>query len=92
MNSHRDGTEIRPPAAHGADLPQRAAPFFSGAWPLAVLLLLATLPYAGILRNDFAYIYDDKAQIIDNPYVHSFGHLREMLTTSVWSYRRHPRS
>ena len=86
MNSHRDGTEIRPPAAHGANLPQRAAHFFAGAWPLAILLLLATLPYVDILRNDFVYIYDDKAQIIDNPYVHSFGHLRETLTTSVWSF------
>jgi Flp pilus assembly protein TadD len=45
------------------------------------------LPYIGVLRNDFAYAYDDKAQIIDNPYVHSFGHLREALTTSVWSYK-----
>jgi Flp pilus assembly protein TadD len=44
------------------------------------------MPYLGILRNDFAYIYDDKAQILDNPYVHSLGHLREVLTTPVWSF------
>ena len=87
MNSHQDGTEIPPPAAPGPNPPQRAAPFFAGAWPLAVLLLLAILPYVGILRNDFAYIYDDKAQIIDNPYVHSFGHMREVLTTTVWSFK-----
>ncbi len=65
----------------------RAASGLAGAWPLAILLLMATLPYVGVLRNDFAYAYDDNAQIIDNPYVHSFGHLREILTTNVWSYK-----
>ena len=87
MNNHGNGTETRPPAAREADIPQPAAPLFVGAWPLAILLLLATLPYVGVLRNDFAYAYDDKAQIIDNPYVHSFGHLRETLTSNVWSYK-----
>ncbi len=86
MNNHAEGTQTQAVTAPGADLPYHVAPLFSGAWPLAVLLLLALLPYAGILRNDFTYIYDDKAQIIDNPYVHSFGHLREVLTTPVWSF------
>jgi tetratricopeptide (TPR) repeat protein len=86
MNSQPDGTQIPPPGAAGTNPSPHAAPLVSGAWPLAVLLLLAILPYAGILRNDFAYIYDDKAQIIDNPYVHTFGHLREALTTPVWSF------
>ncbi len=64
----------------------KTSPPFLQSWPALVLFLLALLPYAGILRNDFAYIYDDKAQIIDNPYVHTFGHLREALTTPVWSF------
>ena len=72
-----------PPAIRVADPPARLA----GAWPLAILLLLAALPYLSVLRNDFVYVYDDKSQILDNPYVHSFGHWREILTTSVWSYR-----
>jgi protein O-mannosyl-transferase len=42
---------------------------------LATLLALAILPYVNVLSNDFAYIYDDKAQIIDSPYVHSFRYL-----------------
>ena|SRR5208282_6235764 len=86
MNSHGDRTQIRPPSAHGADLPPQAAHFFSGPWPMAVLLLLATLPYAGILRNDFAYDYDDKALILDSPYVHNFQHVREVLTTTLFSH------
>ncbi len=77
-----------PPATvQRPDDPQPAAAFLAGAWPVVLLLLLAALPYAGILGNDFAYIYDDKAQIIDNPYVHSLGHWREVLTTSAWSYK-----
>ena len=87
MINHWDGTEAGRSAVPRPDSPQPGAPFLAGAWPLALLLLLATLAYAGILGNDFAYAYDDKAQIIDNPYVHSFGHLREALTTSVWSYK-----
>jgi len=86
MNSPTDRSRTPPVAAPGADVPQIAAPLFTGAWPLAFLLFLALLPYAGILHNDFTYIYDDKAQILDNPYVHTFGHLREVFTTPVWSF------
>jgi tetratricopeptide (TPR) repeat protein len=87
MNIYGNGTETRLPAAYEVNLPQRSAPILAGAWPFALLLLLATLPYVGVLRNDFAYAYDDKAQIIDNPYVHAIGHLRETLTTNVWSHK-----
>src|ERR1017187_7426441 len=86
MNSQSDGTDTQPPAATGPAILPRAASFLAGPWPLAILLLLATLPYLGILRNDFTYVYDDKAQILDNPYVHTFGHLREVFTTPVWSF------
>ena len=73
------------PQRRGTTSPLHATPVFSGAWPLAVLLLLAILPYAGILRNDFAYTYDDKALILDSPYVHNVHHLREVLTTTLFS-------
>src|SRR5579862_3241445 len=86
MSRSANKTETPMAAAPDTGESRHTFPFFSGKWPLAFLLLLALLPYAGILRNDFAYIYDDKAQIIDNPYVHSFGHLREVLTTPVWSF------
>jgi tetratricopeptide (TPR) repeat protein len=54
-------------------------------WPLPVLLLLAILPYIGILRNDFAYAFDDRVLILDSPYVHNFHHLREVLTTTLFA-------
>ena len=50
-----------------------------------VLLLLAVLPYLNTLFNNF--VYDDYYQVLNNPYVHSFHYLREILTTSVWSFQ-----
>jgi len=49
------------------------------------LLFLALATYANSLLNGF--IYDDSQQILENPYVHSFRHVREIFTTSVWSFQ-----
>jgi tetratricopeptide (TPR) repeat protein len=49
------------------------------------LFLLAFLPYANTLLASF--VYDDNFQVIENPYVHSFRHLREIFTTTVWSFQ-----
>jgi Flp pilus assembly protein TadD len=86
MNGRQGQTAIRPLDTSGPDIPQRAGPFFAGSWPIVVLLLLSALPYLGLLRNDFTYIYDDKALILDSPYVHNFQHLREVLTTTLFSH------
>jgi Tfp pilus assembly protein PilF len=50
-----------------------------------LLLLLATLPYANALFSNF--VYDDNLQILANPFVHSFRHLRDIFTTTVWSFQ-----
>src|ERR1700676_4440050 len=50
-----------------------------------VLFLLALLPYANTLLS--AFVYDDGAQIIENPYVHSFHYLRQIFGTTVWSFQ-----
>jgi tetratricopeptide (TPR) repeat protein len=31
-------------------------------------------------------VYDDNTQVLNNPYIQSFRHLREIFTTTVWSY------
>jgi protein O-mannosyl-transferase len=49
------------------------------------LLLVAFAAYANSLLNGF--IYDDNSQILNNPYVHSFRHVREIFTTTVWSFQ-----
>jgi len=50
-----------------------------------LLFLLAFLPYVNTLFNDF--VYDDHFQVVDNPYVHSFRYLRQIFTTTVWSFQ-----
>ena len=52
---------------------------------LALLLVLAVLPYANTLANSF--VYDDFPQLVENPYVRGFRHLREIFTTTVWSFQ-----
>ena len=49
------------------------------------LLLLSVATYANSLLNGF--IYDDFQQIVENPYVHSFRHMRAIFMTSVWSFQ-----
>lgn len=49
-----------------------------------ILVAVALLPYLLTLRNGF--VYDDSDQILANPYLRNFHHLREIFTTSVWSF------
>ena len=49
-----------------------------------ILAALAVLPYLNSLRNGF--VYDDFDQILVNPYIRNFHHLREIFTSSVWSF------
>ena len=51
---------------------------------LAVLVLIAALPYLNTLWNGF--VQDDNRQILSNPYLRSFSHLHEIFATNVWSY------
>jgi tetratricopeptide (TPR) repeat protein len=51
---------------------------------LLVLALCALAPYANTLLNGF--VYDDNTQVMNNPYIQNFHHLREIFTTTVWSY------
>lgn len=52
---------------------------------IAVLAILTSLPYLNTLHNGF--VYDDSSQVLSNPYIRNFHHLREIFTTTVWSYR-----
>ena len=49
-----------------------------------ILVALALLPYLKSLRNGF--VYDDFDQVLANPYLRNFHHLREIFTSSVWSF------
>jgi tetratricopeptide (TPR) repeat protein len=49
-----------------------------------ILAVLAVLPYLNSLGNSF--VYDDYEQVLTNPYLRNFHHLREIFTSSVWSF------
>lgn len=51
---------------------------------IAVLILCGLLPYTNTLVNGF--VYDDNTQVLNNPYIQNFRHLREIFSTTVWSY------
>ena len=51
---------------------------------LALLIVIAGLPYVNSLWNSF--VQDDNRQILGNPYLRNFSHLREIFATNVWSY------
>jgi tetratricopeptide (TPR) repeat protein len=56
----------------------------STALLLAFLAALAVLPYLNTLHNLF--VYDDVTQVVNNPYLQNFHHLKEIFTTPVWSF------
>ena len=47
-------------------------------------MALGALPYLNTLHNFF--VYDDNTQILNNPYLQSFHHLKDIFTTPVWSF------
>ncbi|MCU1340845.1 MAG: hypothetical protein JWN92_268 [Candidatus Acidoferrum typicum] len=51
----------------------------------AALFFLAFLAYANTLFGSF--VYDDRFQIVENPYVHSFRYLPKIFSTTVWSFQ-----
>jgi tetratricopeptide (TPR) repeat protein len=61
-----------------------AQPTHRSASTFLVLLLVACVPYANTLFNQF--VYDDGFQVVGNPYAHSFKYLRQIFTTTVWSF------
>ncbi len=66
--------------------PEAAPISLASPWSTAwlVLVLCALAPYANTLLNGF--VYDDNTQVMNNPYIQNFHHLREIFTTTVWSY------
>jgi len=56
----------------------------SNAAVASFLVLCGTVPYVNTLFNGF--VYDDNTQVMNNPYIQSFRYLREIFSTTVWSY------
>ena len=65
-------------------LPARRLARYGNPHLFAILIALALLPYINSLTNGF--VYDDNAQVLNNPYVQSFSRLGDIFSTTVWSY------
>src|ERR1700746_1794712 len=48
------------------------------------LLLLGVVPYLNSLSG--AFVYDDRLQIVGNPYVHGFRYLGRIFGSTVWTF------
>jgi tetratricopeptide (TPR) repeat protein len=57
---------------------------FPQAWMIALLLLLAVVPYLNSLQNGF--VYDDNNEILTNPYIRSFAHLGDIFSTRILAH------
>src|SRR5215831_2612731 len=79
LKNHR-GTPAELTDAASISLPSR----WSTAKLVLVLAVCALAPYANTLLNGF--VYDDNTQVMNNPYIQNFHHLKEIFTTTVWSY------
>jgi len=75
------GTKVDPANISGEGLaPQRR----SSTALLAGLILCAVLPYLNTLVNGF--VYDDNNEVLNNPYLRSFGHLKEIFSTGILAH------
>ena len=54
------------------------------SWLLALLLLLAILPYVNTLQNGF--VYDDNNEVLTNPYIRSFSHVGDIFSTRILAH------
>lgn len=81
--SRPDVFQPRTPPAEFRTSPAREADH-TGHLLLLTVLACAALPYLNMLGNGF--VYDDHTQVTNNPYIQGFSHLKEIFTTTVWSY------
>ncbi len=80
-------SDLRPPGTAGT--PPLAGRVGSSrrctALSMLFLAVVAVAPYLNSLRNGF--VFDDWNQVVHNPYIRNFHHLRLIFLTGVWSYR-----
>lgn len=72
------------PENNSETVPRRGLARLATQELLALLIVIAGLPYLNSLWNSF--VQDDNRQILANPYLRNFSHLREIFATNVWSY------
>ncbi len=56
--------------------------------PIVIIAITAFAVYSNTLLNDF--VYDDSAQVENNPWIRDIRYLPDMFTSSVWSFESGP--
>ncbi|MFB3923125.1 MAG: tetratricopeptide repeat protein [Terriglobia bacterium] len=84
MSAPRVETASVNPLSMPPVLSEGRQPGISNRAILVILAMLAILPYLNTLSNGF--VYDDNTQVLNNPYIQNFRHLKEIFSTTVWSY------
>src|SRR5215471_12510854 len=79
-------SELQAPSDRPARTPE-PKPRFEFLALLIVALLLTALVYIAALR--FAFVYDDRAEIVNDTTLHSWRYLRIYFTSHLWQYS-HP--
>ena len=80
-------SDLQPPPSL---TPQESAASMAGkgsaasAWIIALLLLLAILPYVNTLQNGF--VYDDNNEVVTNPFIRSFAHVGDIFSTRILAH------
>src|SRR5580704_16319165 len=62
-----------------------ATPTNPDTYAVLGLLVLSFVPYLNTLGNGF--VYDDRPQLLENPYVHSFRYLGKIFGSTVWTFQ-----
>lgn len=62
----------------------RPRPFPARTAAILILVLFVSGLYGNSIGNGF--VFDDVHQILNNPWIRDFGHLREIFTTHVWAF------
>lgn len=68
-------------------MPRRrpATPTSPETYAVLGLVLLSFVPYLNTLGN--AFVYDDRPQLLENPYIHSFRYIGKIFGSTVWTFQ-----
>jgi hypothetical protein len=87
----RKSRKSRTPSTGSSQIKPATLAVFGWKWHagvLAIATLLTVIAYSNALHGKF--VYDDAAQIADNPYIQQDQHFWKAMTSDVWAFKGNP--
>jgi tetratricopeptide (TPR) repeat protein len=84
-NQGKHENELKPPQESPASSSLQKTTSLIKFGPILILLLISFAVYFIALFDDF--VYDDKSQIVDNPWIRDIRNIPTIFSGSVWSFR-----